>query len=68
MSALARTASVEQLDAIVRRASSAGVEVQRLSSFAVGPRARSGVLLGYGAIPAERIEEGLRRLRACFAG
>jgi len=25
-------------------------------------------MLGYGAIPAARIEEGLRLLRACFDG
>jgi DNA-binding transcriptional MocR family regulator len=32
--------------------------------MAVGPT-RPGLTLGYGAIPTERIEEGLRRLRTC---
>jgi GntR family transcriptional regulator/MocR family aminotransferase len=66
VSALARHASAEQLDAIVRSATDAGVEVQQLSSFALEPPARPGLVLGYGAIPTERIEEGLRRLRTCF--
>ena len=66
VAALARTASVEQIDAVACRAAQADVAVQRLSSFAVSGTARAGIVLGYGAIPAERIPEGLRRLRRFF--
>ncbi len=66
VAALARTASAEQITAVARRARDAGVEVQQLSSFTFSAPARPGLLLGYGSIPTERIEEGLRRLRSCF--
>ncbi len=66
VAALARTASVDEIDTVVRRASDAGVEVQTLSRFAVDAPAKPGLVLGYGAILAEQIEEGLRRLRLCF--
>jgi GntR family transcriptional regulator/MocR family aminotransferase len=39
-----------------------------LSRFAASAVARSGIMLGYGAIPTARIEEGLHLLRACFDG
>ena len=48
------------------RAASIGVEVHELASYAVASQPRAGLLLGYGAIATERIEEGLRRLRQCF--
>jgi GntR family transcriptional regulator/MocR family aminotransferase len=67
VAALARTASVDELGAVVRRASAAGVQLQTLSRFAVQAPPKSGIMLGYGAIPAEHIEEGLRRLRLCFS-
>jgi GntR family transcriptional regulator / MocR family aminotransferase len=67
VTALARTASAEQIEAVVCRAAEADVAVQRLSSFAVGGIVRAGIVLGYGAIPLERIQEGLRRLRQSFA-
>jgi GntR family transcriptional regulator/MocR family aminotransferase len=64
--AFARRASVAEIDAIVRRASDSGVAVHTLSRFAVQAPAKPGLVLGYGAIPAANIEEGLRRLRLCF--
>ena len=67
VAALARTVLVEQIDAVACRAAQADVAVQRLSSFAVsGSSVRAGIVLGYGAISAEKISEGLRRLRRCF--
>jgi GntR family transcriptional regulator/MocR family aminotransferase len=66
IAALARTASVDEIDAVVRRAFDAGVQVQMLSRFAVQARPKAGLVLGYGAIAAAQIEEGLRRLRLCF--
>jgi GntR family transcriptional regulator/MocR family aminotransferase len=66
VAAVARRASTDQIGAVVRRASEAGVEVHELSRYAVDGRARPGLVLGYGAIPTAHIEEGLRRLRCCF--
>jgi GntR family transcriptional regulator/MocR family aminotransferase len=66
IAALARTASADQIGAVVRRASDTGVAVQELSRFGVDSPGPPGLLLGYGAIPTARIEDGLRRLRSCF--
>jgi len=66
VAALARTASVDQIAAVARRASDAGVAVQELSRFAVDAPRRPGLVLGYGAIPTAQIAEALRRLRACL--
>jgi GntR family transcriptional regulator/MocR family aminotransferase len=60
-------ASVDAIYDVVRRASAAGVQVQALARFAAGERRRAGLVLGYGAIATARIEEGLARLRRCFA-
>jgi GntR family transcriptional regulator/MocR family aminotransferase len=67
VAALARCASVDEIGAVDRRASEAGVQVQTLSKFAVQAPAKAGLVLGYGSIPAANIEEGLRRLRLSFA-
>jgi GntR family transcriptional regulator/MocR family aminotransferase len=68
VSALARTASVDQITTLVRVASRAGVECLPLSLFSAGDSPRPGLLLGYGAIDADQIEPGLDRLKGCFAG
>jgi GntR family transcriptional regulator/MocR family aminotransferase len=66
VTALARKASVKQIAAVARRAAEDGVAIQVLSFFAVGQTKRAGIVLGYGGIATDRIEEGLRRLRRCF--
>ena len=66
VTAVSRTASVDEITAITKRASSLGVELQRLSVFAMGGPPRAGLLFGYGAIPTTRIPEGLSLLRSCF--
>lgn len=66
LTALARSASLEDIAAVTVRAAAIGVQVHRLSSFAVGQSARAGLVLGYGAVATDRIEEGLQRLRTCF--
>jgi len=66
IAALARSAGVDEITEVVRRASAAGVECQPLSMFAAGEAPRAGLVLGYGAIAEARIEEGLARLRRCF--
>jgi GntR family transcriptional regulator/MocR family aminotransferase len=66
LTALARRMSARQVIAITHRAAERGVAVQVLSSFALNANPPAGLMLGYGAISAARIEEGLRLLRACF--
>lgn len=51
----------------VARAQAAGVGLFTLSRYCAGPRAKAGLVLGYGAMPTSRIAEGLRRLGACLA-
>ena len=66
VAAIARSATVDDIAAIVRRAERQGVVVRPLARFAVGAKPRAGVVFGYGAIPTAKIAEGLRRLRRCF--
>jgi GntR family transcriptional regulator / MocR family aminotransferase len=66
LTALARRMSADQIAEIARSAADGGVAVQVLSRFAVSASPRAGVMLGYGAIPTARIEEGMHLLRACF--
>ncbi|MBI2761197.1 MAG: PLP-dependent aminotransferase family protein [Chloroflexi bacterium] len=68
ITALAHAASLDQMDAVLSRALTARVVVHRLSVFAFDQPAQPGLVLGYGAIPTDQIEEGLGRLRACFDG
>jgi GntR family transcriptional regulator / MocR family aminotransferase len=66
VAALARSASVSKISAVVGRASELGIEVQELSNFTLDAAPRAGLVIGYGAIPTARIQEGLRRLWGCF--
>jgi GntR family transcriptional regulator/MocR family aminotransferase len=51
----------------VRLAAERGVRVNSLSGFYLGTPVRTGLVLGYGAIPISRIDEGMRRLAASFS-
>jgi GntR family transcriptional regulator/MocR family aminotransferase len=66
LAATAPGASDGELAAALRRASAAGLALLPLSMYGVDRPTRPGVVLGYGAIPTERLDEGLRRLRRCF--
>jgi GntR family transcriptional regulator/MocR family aminotransferase len=66
VTAVARTASIEEISAVFACAVERGVQSQRLEKFYFNNPARAGVLFGYGAIPTAKISEGLRRLRGCF--
>jgi GntR family transcriptional regulator / MocR family aminotransferase len=65
LSATSATGTVQDMLDTVRRAQAAGVSLFPLSDFTVG-QAQPGLIIGYGAIPLERIDEGLHRLRACL--
>ena len=47
----------------VHRTDSSGIAVNSLSAFYANRAPRSGLVLGYGAIPLPKIEDGLRLLR-----
>jgi GntR family transcriptional regulator/MocR family aminotransferase len=66
LTALAQSASVRQINAITCRAAEREVKVQQLSHFGVNAPHRAGLVLGYGAIPTARIQEGLCILQSCF--
>ncbi|HVU35357.1 MAG TPA: PLP-dependent aminotransferase family protein, partial [Opitutaceae bacterium] len=66
IAAVARSCSADRMKVVARRAAEAGVAVQELSGFGVDAPGPPGLLLGYGAIPTARIEDGLRRLKSCF--
>jgi GntR family transcriptional regulator/MocR family aminotransferase len=66
IAAAARTVSADEIGAVVRRASDSGVVVQELSKLGVNSPGPPGLMLGYGAIPTNRIADGLQRLRSCF--
>jgi DNA-binding transcriptional MocR family regulator len=60
---LGRTLSVERALAELARETDVGFD--SLSSY-YAARPQAGLVLGYGAIAATDIDEGLRRLRSCF--
>jgi GntR family transcriptional regulator/MocR family aminotransferase len=66
--AVARSASANDMIAVVRRARKRGVAVHELSRFGVAAPAPPGLVVGYGAIATADIKQGLQRLRECFDG
>src|SRR5262245_52543425 len=66
VTALARRNSVQQIQAVARRAAERGIAVFTLDQFCFRRRL-AGLIVGYGAIATARVGEGLRRLRDCFS-
>ncbi|WP_213287896.1 hypothetical protein [Bradyrhizobium sp. sGM-13] len=66
ITACARGASADHIDAIVLQAFDLGVAVDTMSRCQVDRKPPAGIILGYGAIETARIAEGLSRLRRCF--
>jgi GntR family transcriptional regulator/MocR family aminotransferase len=66
IAAVARSATAARIVDAVRRAMEAGVAVQELARFGMDGHGPPGVLMGYGAIATDRIEEGLDRLKRAF--
>jgi GntR family transcriptional regulator/MocR family aminotransferase len=67
LSATAVDMSPERVQAIVRRAARIGVRCFPLQLFALTRAAPSGLVIGYGAVPTERVEAGLERLHRSMA-
>jgi GntR family transcriptional regulator/MocR family aminotransferase len=66
LTATAPETSNERVLGVLGRASAVGVECMPLSLYAAGDTPRPGIVIGYGAIATDQIDEGLRRLRECF--
>ena len=66
ITATARRHSAEEISRIARQALLKDVALHRLSQFGIDAPAPPGLVLGYGAIATENIEEGLAHLRDCF--
>lgn len=66
VTAVARSATADQIGVWVRRAADQGVQVQELSRFSYGPPTSVGLMFGYGAITTSQIREGLEKLRSCI--
>jgi GntR family transcriptional regulator/MocR family aminotransferase len=68
LAAVARFMSVDDVEAVAKRAAAADVAIQTFAKFSVGTAPRPGIVLGYGGIATTDIPEGLRRLRKAFRG
>jgi GntR family transcriptional regulator/MocR family aminotransferase len=64
--AVAPSLSTAEVERAIARAADTGVAAHLLASMAAVPPGRPGIILGYGAIATEHIEEGMRRLRLAF--
>jgi GntR family transcriptional regulator / MocR family aminotransferase len=53
--------------AITRAAAQLGVEAQALSSYAMLPQQRGGLVLGYGSVNERQIRDGVRKLAKAIA-
>lgn len=62
LAAWTRAASQETVASWIAAAAERGVALHSISDFADG-EVRPGVVLGFGAIPVDRIDDGLRQLR-----
>jgi GntR family transcriptional regulator/MocR family aminotransferase len=63
ISATAVGMSPDRIQAVVRHAARTGVQCFPLELFTLSRATPSGLVLGYGSIPTDRIEAGLDRLR-----
>jgi GntR family transcriptional regulator / MocR family aminotransferase len=68
IAAEATSLSARGINAVLSRARQEDVFVRSLSYFSVDGPARAGIVLGYGGIDTDAIDEGLGRLRSCFGG
>jgi GntR family transcriptional regulator/MocR family aminotransferase len=57
----ARARAGVDVDVVVARAAAAGVAVEDLGRYCAG-EPQAGLVIGFGAIPLDRIADGLRRL------
>jgi GntR family transcriptional regulator/MocR family aminotransferase len=62
LTALVKPGTSADVEKAVRSANAAGVLVRPLAPFHVDTAARDGFMLGFGAIPADRVAAGLRHL------
>jgi GntR family transcriptional regulator / MocR family aminotransferase len=66
VTATAAATPIARMQEIVQGAARLGVALHPLAPYALMRPSSSGLVLGYGAIPTDRIEAGLERLLACM--
>ncbi len=66
VAALAKPGASAIMASVAHRARVSGVGVDDVGRFYAARPGRAGLLIGYGAIPTEKIAEGVRRLAAAF--
>lgn len=66
LSAIFRPGSRRLEQGVVEGAKAVGVGLVGLARYYANKPAQPGLVLGYGAVATARIDEGLRRLRACI--
>lgn len=66
LAAIARRRWARHVPALIRTARAADVAVQDLATSSINGQGTAGLLLGFGAIALDRLDEGLSRLRRCF--
>ncbi len=54
------------VDDVLRRAAASGVRAESLAEFCAEAPAQPGLVLGYGAVHEDRIDEGMRHIAAAF--
>jgi GntR family transcriptional regulator/MocR family aminotransferase len=59
-------ATPADLEKTIERARASGVAVENLAAYCGERPTQQGLVIGYGAIPAEHVGEGLKRLAAAF--
>jgi GntR family transcriptional regulator/MocR family aminotransferase len=64
--ALRKPGAPTDIATALARASDRGVAVESLAGYCTTDPPRQGLVLGYGTIPTDRIDEGLRLLARCF--
>jgi GntR family transcriptional regulator/MocR family aminotransferase len=66
LTALVQPGAVPDVSTAVQHAASGGVIIRSVAPFHVDTPARDGLMLGYGAIPTDRVRAGLRHLAAAL--
>lgn len=67
LAAVSADLDLDTVRVVQKMASAAGVAISCLADYYCDSAGRPGLLFGYGTISTTKLEEGLRRLRRCFA-
>jgi GntR family transcriptional regulator/MocR family aminotransferase len=66
VSAYLREGTAEDAAQLVAHAAAAGVSLFDFAAISTASATPPGIVFGYGAIPTERVDHGLRKLHQCL--